>query len=139
MSLLALDIETLGLLDKTPLPDITCACLFDGAVESMLLFYNVSPEIRELNIKKLIELLDSADRLIGFNAVLFDLEFIKQSFGISEEKMSQWVRKTIDPFMFLKFVMNTTCKLATLLSLNNLASKTGSGIQAINLAMEVLC
>ena len=137
MSLLALDIETLGLLEKSPLPEITCACLYDGTTEFMLPFYNVSSEARALNAAQLIQLLDSADRIIGYNAVFFDLEFIKRSFEISEERMSSWVRKTIDPFMFLKCVMNTTSNLASLLSLNNLSSKTGTGLHAINLALEV--
>jgi hypothetical protein len=135
--MLALDIETLGLLDKKPLPEITCACLFDGETEYLLQFYRVSEDVRARNIDTLLGLLDASDRIVGFNAVLFDLEFIKQAFGISEERMSMWVRKTVDPYVFLKCVMNSTSAMSTLLSLNSLPSKTGSGMQAITMALEV--
>lgn len=138
MLLLALDIETLGLLEKKPLPAITCACLFDGTHEYKLQFYgNDSENTRDKNIEILLNLLDSADRLIGYNAVLFDLEFIKQSFRISDERMSSWIRKTIDPYMYLKFILQCTSSLSALLKLNHLPSKTGSGTQAVSLALQV--
>jgi hypothetical protein len=134
--MLAFDIETLGLLDKRPLPEITCVCLFDGTTEYKLLFYKIDTEQREKNIDTLLTLLDTCDRIVGFNAVLFDLEFVKQTFGISDERMSKWVRKTVDLYMFLKFVSNNTSAMAPLLALNSMPSKTGSGIQAINLALD---
>ena len=135
--ILAFDIETLGLLDKKPLPEITCVCLYDGTTEYLLQFYNVEAEVRAQNTITLLSLLDSAKSLVGFNAVLFDLEFIKQTFGISKDRMSAWVRKTIDPFMFMKFVLNSTSAMDPLLKLNGLPSKIGSGVQAITLALEV--
>lgn len=138
MRIVALDIETLGLLDAQPLPEITCACLFDGENEYCFQFYGVCPSLREQNIAKLLSLMDSAHRLVGFNAVLFDLEFIKRAFGISERQMGMWVRKTIDPFMYLKYVLHTTSGLSKLLLENHLPSKTASGREAINMAMEVL-
>ena len=135
--MLALDIETLGLLDQKPLPDITCACLFDGETEYLLQLYGVAEEVRSRNIDTLLTLLDTSDHIIGFNAVFFDLEFIKQAFSVSDERMSMWVRKTIDPYIFLKCVLNNTSAMSSLLSLNSLPSKTGSGIQAITMALEV--
>ena len=135
--MLALDIETLGLLESKPLPEITCACLFDGKNEYKLLFYGINNLDRETNIQTLLTLLDTTSHIIGFNAVIFDLEFIKLVFSISEERMSSWVRKTIDPFMFLKFALQTTSSLSKLLAMNALPSKIGSGIEAINLALEV--
>ena len=137
MLCLALDIETLGLLDKKPLPAITCACLFDGTNEYMFQFYKASSHVQMENRERLVALLDAADRLIGYNLVLFDLEFIKQAFQISDNKMSSWVRKSIDPFMYLKFVAKQTASLSSLLELNGLSSKTGSGMQAISWALEV--
>ena len=135
--MLALDIETLGLLEKRPLPEITCACLYDGTTEYLLQFYGVEDDVRTKNLNTLLSLLDSSDSLIGFNAILFDLEFIKQAFCISDERMSGWVRKTIDPYMFLKYALNNTSGMSSLLSLNSLPSKTGSGLQAIKMALEV--
>jgi hypothetical protein len=137
MFYLGLDIETLGLLDKKPLPAITCACLFDGTNEYMFQFHQAPVHIQTENRERLVALLDAADRLIGYNLVLFDLEFIKQTFQISDDKMSAWVRKSIDPFMYLKFVVKQTTTLSSLLELNGLASKTGSGMQAISWALEV--
>ena len=136
--MLAIDIETMGLLGKSSvLPEITCACLFDGASEYKLLLYGIDEKCREKNIDILLDLLDKADLLIGFNAVLFDLEFIKQSFNVSEKRMSLWVRKTLDPFMFMKYALQQTSSLAVLLESNSLPSKIGSGAHAITLASEV--
>ena len=134
---LAFDIETLGLLDEKPLPEITCVCLYDGTTEHLLQFYKVKPEVRAANTTTLLSLLDSAKRLMGFNSVLFDLEFIKRTFSISQDRMSAWVRKTIDPFMFMKFALNSTSGMDPLLKLNGLPSKNGTGAQAISLALEV--
>ena len=114
-----------------------CACLFDGKNEYKLLFYGINRIEREANIQKLLTLLDTTSHIIGFNAVIFDLEFIKLVFCISDERMSSWVHKTVDPFMFLKFALQTTTSLSKLLAMNTLPSKTGSGIEAINLALEV--
>lgn len=138
--MLALDIETMGLLGRgaTVLPEITCACLFDGINEYKLLFYGIEGASRKKNIETLLTLLDTADQLIGFNAVLFDLEFIKQAFEVSEKRMSTWVRKTLDPFMFMKYALQQTSSLAFLLESNKLPSKIGSGTHAITLASEVL-
>lgn len=134
---LALDIETLGLLHEQPLPEITCACLFDGENEYCLQFYGVCSAVREQNVATLLGLMDSAHRLAGFNAVLFDLEYIKRAFGISDKRMGSWVRKTIDPYMYLKYVLNSTAGLSKLLLQNHLSSKTASGLQAIAMALEV--
>lgn len=132
----ALDIETLGLLEQKPLPEITCVCLFDGNQEIKLQLYGVSPATRKENVSHLLQLLDSADQLVGFNAVLFDLEFIKQSFGISDDNMGRWVRKTIDVYMYLRYALTSTTGLSQLLASNQLPSKTGSGKQAISMALE---
>ena len=70
--MLAKDIETLGFLSQKPLPPITCVCLHDGVTERTLLFYNLSTTSLEFecNRVKLIDLLDQAESLVGFDAVL---------------------------------------------------------------------
>jgi len=154
--LLAIDIETENLLPpllpgcdsrhyssspsssekKPPLPEITCVCLFDGESSYKLLLHpkSLSEEERQNNVKTLLELLDSADTLCGYNAVLFDLEFIRRHFDIEDARFSGWIYKCIDPFMYAKHLSGTQCKLQHLLELNHLESKTGSGADAILLA-----
>jgi hypothetical protein len=136
--MLALDIETTGLLEQTPFPEITCACLFDGSREYCLPFFSMPREIRDRNVAQLLHLLDGADCLVGYNAVLFDLEFIKRTFSITPQRMGAWVRKTIDPYTYLKYCLNSTSSLSNLLAINKLPSKTGSGTEAISMALEVL-
>ena len=134
--LVAFDIETLGKLSETPLPAITCVCLYDGNQEDRLRFWKVSQETFMENKKKLLEWLDGASGLAGFNAVDFDLEYIRQFFGIDEKQMRGWILKCRDPFMVCRHVLKNTCGLNHLLQINGLASKTGSGSNAIQLALD---
>jgi hypothetical protein len=90
------------------------------------------------NLDIILRLLDESDTIIGFNAVLFDLEFIRQTFPshVSPSRMSMWTLKTVDMFMCLKYVFKNTCGLNDLLLRNGLKSKTGSGSNAILLAQN---
>jgi hypothetical protein len=128
--MLALDIETLGLLVE-PLPAITCVCLYDGTVEHSLPFYRVPAAVQEANRQTLLGLMDSAQALVGYNAILFDLEYIRRFFGVPEAQHSAWVKKTIDPYFFIKTQLKKTCGLNSMLGFNRMASKSGSGLQAI--------
>ena len=104
--MLAIDIETLGLLtDKGPLPPISCVCLYDVHAEHTLVFFKVSVDQTEQNKQRLLGLLDAAESLVGFNAVLFDLEYIKRFFGLPQAQLSAWIKKTIDPFMAMKWLL----------------------------------
>lgn len=138
--MLALDIETENLLpsshdsSSTPLPKITCACLYDGQNSYKLQLQDLTEAEKIKNIKTLLELLDTAETLCGYNAVLFDLEFIRRSFHIDDKRFSGWICKCIDPFMYAKYLPGIPCKLQYLLELNHLESKTGSGADAILLA-----
>jgi hypothetical protein len=136
--MIAIDIETLGKLEEVPLPAITCICMYNGQTgeKYSLRFYQLSPEEIDANLKVVIEVLDKARFIAGYNVVLFDLEFIKKTFNISESRMTSWVRKCIDPFMYSKYLLKSTCKLNNMLAENDLASKTGSGSDAITLALE---
>ena len=136
---LALDIETEGLMHQKPLPSITCVCLYDGSKEYSFVFYKVDPALFEENKKSLLALLDASDRLIGFNAVLFDLEYIRRFFGVPQTQLTAWVEKTVDPFMCMKLHLGMTCTLKAMLALNGLPSKSASGLQAIRWAREVFC
>lgn len=136
--MIAIDIETLGKLEEVPLPPITCICMYDGITQQKysLRFWKLSPDEIKKNIQIVIEVLDQADFIAGYNVVLFDLEFIRLSFQIPDAQMTRWVKKCFDPFMCSKFILKSTCRLGELLALNNLASKTGSGSEAIVLALE---
>jgi len=101
-----------------------------------LRFWKLSEEENKANASVVFAELDKADYIIGYNVVLFDLEYIKLTFGVSEEQMTRWVKKSIDPFMCAKYILKSTCKLNDMLALNNLTSKTGSGSDAIILAQE---
>ena len=134
--MLALDIETMGLLHHIPLPPITCVCLYDGTTDERvrLLFHGEPPDRHAASAARLLHLLDSAPVLAGFNAVYFDLEYIRRYFGATDEQLHGWILKCVDPFMCMKHILGRTCKLNVLLALNGLGAKTGSGSDAIRLA-----
>jgi len=143
-TMLAIDIETLGLPSQKPLPPITCICLYDGEKEHTFLFYSSGKEAfhqEEDDFKpkkaKVIELLDSAECIVGFNAVCFDLEYIKLYFGLPQAQLAAWIKKTLDPFMSMKHLLGKTCSLKSILAMNGLPSKSGSGLEAIQWAKEV--
>ena len=131
---LTLDIETMGLLHHLPLPPITCVCLYDGNTKYQLVFYNISEEEYNQNTALLLQLLDTAERLAGFNAIKFDLPYIAQQLQVTKQRLLGWISKCIDPYMGMVTVLKQTCKLQRLLDLNNLGSKTGTGGDAIGLA-----
>ena len=136
--MIAIDIETLGRNNETPLPPITCICIYNGLTQAKhaLRFWKMTPEEVEANLKIVIEELDNADYIAGYSVVLFDLDFIRATFQIPQQQMTSWVLKCIDPFMCAKYLLKNTCKLNDMLAINGLASKTGSGSDAIILAKE---
>lgn len=123
----------MGFLDTKPLPPITCVCLYAPGVEHKLRFFKVSDEEFEINKATLFGLLDAATCLAGFNAVYFDLEYIRVFFNVD---VSAWVLKCKDPFMIAKHVLKSTCGLNFLLELNGMQVKTGSGGEAVALAEQ---
>ena len=134
MRFLTLDIETLGLMHHLPLPPITCACLYDGTTKYQFVLYKIPEDEYKKNCTELLQLLDAAPYLAGFNAVRFDLPYIAQQLEVTKLRLGSWVAKCIDPFIGMKSMLNQTCKLQRLLDLNNLGSKTGCGTDAIVLA-----
>lgn len=142
----AFDIETLGKLpfvisstsftgSKTTktaiIPSITCACLYNGTIEHSLCFYGVPQTIIDSNLVLLLEILDTAQVLIGFNAIHFDLEYIQRFFKLPITKLNHWISKTVDPYLFMKTNLGITCSLSTILAMNHLPSKSASGLKAI--------
>ena len=139
--MLGFDIETLGLMEEVPLPAITCACLHDGTTSVRLLFFDVNnkayiggPEYQR-NLDTLLQMLDDADSLAAFNGPRFDIPYIALYFGVDEARVNAWMRKCIDPYMCIRWILNRTCKLNVMLALNHMGSKTGDGANAILLAL----
>ena len=135
MKRLAFDIETLGLLDEVPLPEITCVCMCDDDGNDYCFRIWKDPN-RAKNEEALVQLLDRAEIICGYNAVLFDLEYIRRVMAVSDEKMTAWVRKCLDPYMYARCITGTPCKMQHMLELNKLSSKTASGGDAIVMARE---
>lgn len=135
---LVFDIETLECLHVKPLPPITCVCMYDVQLKKEYKFrmWKISEKEYVKNRNQILDLLDNANIIIGYNSVLFDLEFIKCTFAeqVTSDRMTSWVVKTVDMFMCLKYIFKSTCKLNDLLLLNGLESKTGTGSDAIQLA-----
>ena len=134
MKLVAFDIETLGLLDEEPLPEITCVCLHDGERDYAFRIWQLPDAERAAHVEAVQALLDAADRILGYNAVLFDLEFLRRAWGVPQARMLAWVLKCVDPFLHVRDVLACPCRFQCLLDLNGLSSKTGSGSSAIALA-----
>ncbi len=130
-----MDIETLGLLHHEPLPEITCVCMHtsDGD-DHMLRIWGLPDDERTANIARIIALLDDADIIAGYNAVLFDLEFMRRAFHIDDARALSWTLKCLDPLMCARYITGAGCRMQRMLELNGLGSKTGSGSNAIDLA-----
>lgn len=121
---------------ERPFPPMTCACLYDGTTKYELLFYRVDKAVFDANAATLLRLLDESERLAGYNAICFDLPYIGRVLGVNEVRVASWKAKCIDPYIGVRCVLNQSCKLQKLLDINGLASKTGSGSDAIGLARD---
>jgi hypothetical protein len=81
-----------------------------------------------------METFDAAPLLCAYNAALFDIPFIAKQLYIPSTVVDSWLSKLCDPFHAMKTAFDFTCKLDKLLSLNSLACKSASGLQAIEMA-----
>lgn len=130
--MLVLDIETMGLLHMRPLPPITCVCMYDATnkKEYKLRMPN------DAHATLIGNMLRDARFIVGYNAVLFDLEYLRRSLQAPQSDYDAWVRKCVDPFMAMRCALGRTCKLQVMLQWNNLGSKSGSGSNAVQLARD---
>ena len=133
--MVAFDIETEGLDPKTK--RITAAAVYDGnGLSKTFVFKGKSKEEDEALQEEFLSILDAAPRLCAFNGVRFDIPFIIRRWGLDPARAHDWVRKTVDVFEASKLGLQQTFKLAQLLAVNNMESKTGSGAEAVILAQE---
>lgn len=138
--MLAWDIETDGLSSVKNL--ITVATVWSPEKQKVFQFATLNPQGKLVKIPNFDELkeefmkeLDDAPVLAGFNAVSFDLPFITAAFGIAPERVMRWVLKSIDIFEICKRACGgRTFALNLVLDLNNLTSKSGSGLAAVHQA-----
>lgn len=131
------DIETLGLMSApppAPVPEITCVCMHDGVRDIALRIWGLPAAERAANIARVVDELDRAPRLIGYNAVLFDIEFMRRSWGLDDARVFRWQCKCLDPYLLLRIAAGGGGKMQRLLDLNGLGAKTGTGGDAITLA-----
>jgi hypothetical protein len=141
----SLDIETLGLLPPLDEPattpnaiTITCVCLYDtlhGGTSVRLYGDDLDPDERTRRVAGLVDALDAADAITGFNVVAFDLECLRRAFGLSSDRMAAWCAKSLDPLVVLRLLTHTTASLQALLALNGIAEpKLATGLDAIQMA-----
>lgn len=132
-SMVAFDIETMGL---NPLKErITAAAVYSGdGLCKVFVFKDEDKEADARLREEFISILDAAPRLCAFNGVRFDIPYIIKHWRLDPARAHAWVRKTVDIFESCKLGLRQTFKLAQLLSVNSLESKTGSGAEAVELA-----
>ena len=133
--MVAFDIETHGL---TPIvKPITAAAVYNGCgLSKVFIFKGEDREADMLLREEFLNILDTAPRLCAFNGIRFDIPYIIKDWGLDPARAHDWVRKTVDVFEASKIGLQQTFKLAQLLAVNNMESKTGSGADAIILAQN---
>ena len=130
----AFDIETTGL-DPTK-DTVTAACAFGPGVEATCLFKNIDRDADMAERERFMGILDAAPRLCAFNGIRFDIPFLHTAWGVPASRVEAWVIKTFDVYEACRLSLNATFPLSRLLALNDMESKTGSGLEAIALAQK---
>lgn len=125
----AFDIETTGLGDDDI---VTCVCAYDA--ERSLVFSQCTPTGERC--EAFVRLLDEAPMLCAFNGVRFDVPFLARRWGIPRAQSGAWIAKLIDPFEVCRLALGRTFSLDRLLAANGVAGKTGSGLEAIQMAKD---
>jgi hypothetical protein len=134
-SMVAFDIETMGL--HPIVKPITAAAVYDGCGLSRVFLFKGEDRETDLALREeFLSILDAAPRLCSFNGIRFDIPYIIKDWGLDPARAHGWVMKTVDIFEASKLGLQQTFKLAQLLAVNNMESKTGSGAEAVLLAEE---
>lgn len=111
---------------------ITCAAVYDPdqGIERVFFFQG------DDEAETFMCLLDDAERLCAFNGADFDLPFIVSQLGASAERQRGWRLKLHDVYVACRWGLGVTFPLQSLLELNCLQGKTGTGSDAIRLFRE---
>lgn len=82
----------------------------------------------------LFDAFDRADVIVGFNCYDFDFPLLWKHYGKKQQRRYQEHRlKTLDVFSRIRAATGTWPKLGDLLHINDMASKTGDGAEAVRL------
>lgn len=135
--MLGFDIETTGLLDDFPVATISVLCTVDSQtgterVYNFLLAKNVDSK-KKLK-EDILEAFKRAEVLCAYNAVFFDIPFLRKQMDLADEDVQEWFLKLCDPFHSMRTAFQHTCKLNKMLALNGLDCKSASGLEAIEMA-----
>jgi DNA polymerase elongation subunit (family B) len=142
---LSWDCETLGI--NKHKDKITVISLYDpeAGISRVLRFVDLNEDCDVVycdnymeTVAELVEYLDNAEILIGFNLVNFDIPFVQIQFNIPNEKVQQWVLKTRDVLEICRRGCARTFNLNSALALNKVGDggKTGSGMEAVHQAQR---
>lgn len=126
---LAFDIETTGLRECD---SVTCVCAYDP--DRGVEFSACTPDGRAC--EEFLQLLDAAPLLCAFNGVRFDVPFLARRWGVPRERVGRWVCKLVDPYEACRSALGVTFSLDRVLEANGVPCKTGSGLQAVEMARE---
>ena len=134
--MLFFDIETTGLTDKDKVT-VVCTEDYESSARKVFNFARtVSEDERQVLRRELMLDFDSASSLCAYNGVRFDLPFMQRALDIPVENVTEWVLKTSDILEQLRLRENAVCKLDYICTVNNVPSKSSSGLEAIRMAAE---
>lgn len=140
MKFLCFDIETTGL-DATR-DEVTMICTQDLATSEKKSYNFGILSVQELSasalVQQVIKDFDEADCLCAFNGIRFDLPFMQQALDIHEDVITRWVLKTVDPLEYLRLSGHRTSSLDKICIHNNIASKSSTGLRAVEMARDGL-
>ena len=127
--ILAFDIETTGLHASAT---VTCVSAWDP--DRGVNFCESTPD--GMPVTTFINFLDEAPLLCAFNGVRFDVPFLARCWGLSDSRVASWIIKLVDPFESCKLALCKTFSLDSVLRVNGIQCKTGSGAEAVKMAKQ---
>ena len=129
----AVDIETTGLGPHCAITAVGLA----GPGWSVCYTFGPTDDFNA-NRAAIVQSLNSAPLIFAFNAPDFDFPVMQRCFGLSNSTVGSWMAKLVDPLYAAKGLFGTKacCKLSVVLALNGLPSKTGSGLEAVQMARD---
>jgi len=136
MLLLCFDIETTGLDGSRDEVTMICSQDLETGERKSYNFGLLSSEDQPADalVEELTKHFDAADYLCAFNGIRFDLPFLQQALDLSPDVITRWVLKTVDPLEFLRLSGHRTSSLDKICTHNNIASKSSTGVRAIEMA-----
>jgi DNA polymerase III alpha subunit (gram-positive type) len=140
MKFLCFDIETTGL--DASRDEVTMICSQDLQTGTRRSYNFGLPSSQDQCVDDLVQQLvkefDEADCLCAFNGIRFDFPFMQQALDIHEDIITRWVLKAVDPLEYLRLSGHRTSSLDKICIHNNIASKSSTGLRAIEMARDGL-